>query len=584
MQLKTYLRAISKNLYQHQWRYLINVTLLQIVLVTMSALVLSTLFQWMLHNANETQLNKENYLHILLNPINIILLCVFIYVLALLMLIEFSFLTLLTYGDYKEEHYTIRTILLSAFNTFRQLFGIQLLYFIFYFILTLPLANLTMSSILTQDLYIPKFITGEIVKTPMGLTLYSLGIIIFAWLNYRLILVIPLMILCGYNVSHSMKHSWQLTRRHPFKLISVILILYTALLLSIIVLIVISVSVFSIIDSQGQNWATASLLFILLKGIFFFGTVMTKLILVATLVYYLMDQQPIQKKLTVIPSRPYSWIVKLVLIAILIGVSISSVYDLHEHPFNNKVDIIAHRGFVKKGVENSRESLKAAGDLKVDYVELDVVMTQDQQFVVIHDNELKRLTGQEGTVQDMTLSELQKLTLHQGDWTSKIMTLDEAVQQAKRQQTQLLIELKPYGKEPANYIDLLLKKVNQLHIGQHGKLMSLDYELISQIKKRTDAIECGYVIPFQIGDLPQTNLDFYLIEDFSYTPNLVTQAHHMHKQLYVWTINGENDIVKYLNTPVDGIITDDPDVVHQQKQTFLFENAYVQYAIRAFLY
>ncbi|HHU6751520.1 TPA: glycerophosphoryl diester phosphodiesterase membrane domain-containing protein [Staphylococcus pseudintermedius] len=127
------------------------------------------------------------------------------------------------------------------------------------------------------------------------------------------------------NVSHSMKHSWQLTRRHPFKLISVILILHTALLLSIIVLIVISVSVFSIIDSQGQNWATASLLFILLKGIFFFGTVMTKLILVATLVYYLMDQQPIQKQLTVIPSRPYSWIVKLVLIAILIGVSISSV-------------------------------------------------------------------------------------------------------------------------------------------------------------------------------------------------------------------------------------------------------------------
>ncbi|HHU6751519.1 TPA: hypothetical protein ACUI23_002245 [Staphylococcus pseudintermedius] len=36
---------------------------------------------------------------------------------------------------------------------------------------------------------------------------------------------------------------------------------------------------------------------------------------------------------------------------------------MHAHPFNNRVDIIAHRGFVKKGVENSRESLKAAGDI-----------------------------------------------------------------------------------------------------------------------------------------------------------------------------------------------------------------------------
>ncbi|MDI1802538.1 glycerophosphodiester phosphodiesterase family protein, partial [Staphylococcus aureus] len=55
--------------------------------------------------------------------------------------------------------------------------------------------------------------------------------------------------------------------------------------------------------------------------------------------------------------------------------------------------IIGHRGFEDKGVENSIPSLKAAAKANVEYVELDTIMTKDKQFVVSHDNNLKRLTG-----------------------------------------------------------------------------------------------------------------------------------------------------------------------------------------------
>jgi len=37
----------------------------------------------------------------------------------------------------------------------------------------------------------------------------------------------------------------------------------------------------------------------------------------------------------------------------------------------------------------------------------------------------------------------------------------------------------------------------------------------------------------------------------------VTQAHEMKKELYVWTINDKQKLTKYLQQPIDGLITDE---------------------------
>lgn len=584
MGLKKYISEIYRNLYQNKVSYIINAALLQIIMVLVSSFYLSFLFQLMLNFSRETQLNKENFVHIISTPINIIIIAIFIFSLAFLMFIEFSFLTLLTYGYYKKESYALKSIIKSAVRAFRQLFGLQFLFFILYFILTLPLANLGMSSLLTEDLYIPKFITGEIVKTPLGLGMYSLIMIILAFINYRLILVLPLAMLSDYTLLQSIKWSWILTKKHPYKLLLVIIVLQTALMLSILAMILLVVLIFSIIDPHGNHFFFSSLLFIILKALIFFGTVMAKLILVSTLVYYLIDQGNISKKLEVIPERPYSSVFKLIVTLLLATAALTSMYELRHDSFNKNVEIIGHRGYVKEGVENSMESLKAAGKMNVDYVEMDIVMTKDKEFAVIHDNELKRLAGSTRNVQDMSLSELKKMKIHQDGFNSKIMSLEEAVRQAEHQNTKLLIELKPYGHEPKNYVTILLDELNRLDVGKNAKLMSLDYQLMNDIKKTGYDIECGYIIPFQIGDLPKSSLDFYLIEDFSYSPILVKQAHKMNKKLYVWTVNGEEDITKYLNAQVDGIITDDADIVFQKKKEFLYQNKYSERALRALFY
>ncbi|EHJ08053.1 hypothetical protein CD113_01830 [Staphylococcus simiae] len=96
--------------------------------------------------------------------------------------------------------------------------------------------------------------------------------------------------------------------------------------------------------------------------------------------------------------------------------------------------------------------------------------------------------------------------------------------------------------------------------------MSLDYNVMTKLKRQAPEIDSGYIIPLQFGHFEDTNLDFFVIEDFSYTPRLVNQAHREHKQVYTWTIDGEEDITKYLQSPVDGIITDNADLAQQIKQ------------------
>ncbi len=70
--------------------------------------------------------------------------------------------------------------------------------------------------------------------------------------------------------------------------------------------------------------------------------------------------------------------------------------------------IIGHRG--AKGIvpENSLSGFKKAVELGIDGVELDVHLTKDGKLVVIHDMDLKKLTGIKIPIKQLTFKELKK--------------------------------------------------------------------------------------------------------------------------------------------------------------------------------
>ena len=93
--------------------------------------------------------------------------------------------------------------------------------------------------------------------------------------------------------------------------------------------------------------------------------------------------------------------------------------------------IIAHRGESFNAPENTMAAINLAWERDAEAVEIDVQLSKDNELVVIHDMDTKRLTGIDKKVKDQTLAELKKLDV--GSWKDitfkdeRIPTLDEVL-------------------------------------------------------------------------------------------------------------------------------------------------------------
>ena len=144
----------------------------------------------------------------------------------------------------------------------------------------------------------------------------------------------------------------------------------------------------------------------------------------------------------------------------------------------------------------------------------------------------------------------------------------------------LLVEVKMYGKEPSNMANIVADKFKELGIEKDFMVVSFDLKLMEEVKKILPELKTGYIMPLLLGDLPDTNVDFYALEDFSYNEKLAIQAKIKKKKLLIWTVNDIIKIRKYLREPVDGIITDELEELKEEKKYLKENNTYFDKYIR----
>ena len=144
----------------------------------------------------------------------------------------------------------------------------------------------------------------------------------------------------------------------------------------------------------------------------------------------------------------------------------------------------AHRGLHGNGVpENSMEAFRRAREK--DYgVELDVHLLADGNLAVFHDYELKRMTGKEGVIENLTVDQLDDYflagTMHTIPSFTKVLNLFDG-------RVPLIVELKAAGK---NYAELC-ERVCEILDSYHGKfcLESFDPRCVHWLRKnRPDLI------------------------------------------------------------------------------------------------
>ena len=212
-------------------------------------------------------------------------------------------------------------------------------------------------------------------------------------------------------------------------------------------------------------------------------------------------------------------------------------------------------------------AFKGARKLGADWIELDVQQTKDGRIIVIHDSNLKRITGLKKNVWELTYDEINALDAgshfnkkYKGE---KIPLLEEVIKWAKENKVKLNIELKPTGHE-INFEQSVLDIINNYGYKNSVVVTSQAYEVLINIKKIDKKIKTVYVMSIAYGDINKLKYaDGFSIEASNINNKLIFKIHENGKKIYAWTINKESSISEMINYNVDNIITDDVSLAQE---------------------
>ncbi len=149
---------------------------------------------------------------------------------------------------------------------------------------------------------------------------------------------------------------------------------------------------------------------------------------------------------------------------------------------------VAHRGYHDLNVkvwENTLSAFSRAIDRNY-AIECDVHLTLDGEAIVFHDNDLKRLAGEEGYVWQRTVAEMQALRI--GGTADHAPTLTETLELVAGR-VPLVVELKGIPGHDQG----LVRRVGELLSGYSGEvaIMSFDHWLIRDFARHAPGIPAG---------------------------------------------------------------------------------------------
>ena len=208
---------------------------------------------------------------------------------------------------------------------------------------------------------------------------------------------------------------------------------------------------------------------------------------------------------------------------------------------------IAHRGLTdENAVENSKLAYEQA--IKSGFpIEMDVQITKDGVAVCFHDDNLKRVTGVDKNINDVTYNELCTLTL--GGTEQKIMTFEQFLDFVNGQ-VPLMIELKMQKSKQYDVAKIALDHLKN-YKGEYA-VQSFDPRIVIAVKKYAP-----WVIRGQLGGIKDRgNVSFlnyvmckYMPLNFIAKPDFINCNIHVmpkkfNRPVIVWTVQTEDQLAQ----------------------------------------
>ncbi|SEB05279.1 glycerophosphoryl diester phosphodiesterase [Pseudobutyrivibrio sp. ACV-2] len=475
-------------------------------------------------------------------------------------------------------------------------FGMLLL---LYVVIIVPIIGIGFSVSLTENIYIPTFISSVIKAKPIfAVVYYGLGVVLF------LITVIGVFTLHGIMLDQKTPKDAAMASAKIVKAnLQDFLIRMTKILLRILCVVIVFLMVTNIIPTEllsvkgvdlpvgyhvdlanflGDNateldgkvvlYRVACATWLLLgRYTFFVVEIFTSsyLLLKLTQMYYTYTGKELQ---TVAPRKSkrghHRYIIRFSLIyvffavcSVLLGVFFEEITDYRD------TSITAHRTGGLLASENSLDGIIKAAEYGCAGSETDIQRTKDGEYIINHDTTFMRLCGVDKKPSEMTLSEIKKLrskdTTGSGEML-EVPTLEKLLDTGKGK-IKLFLELKG---QTADYqmVDDVVAMVKSKDMVDDVVLISLNYAAINYAEETYPEFETGILIFGGVGDLRKLNCDMIIMEEEMTNTTTVNLIHEADKTVGVWTVNTWEAMYHFLELDVDTVITDDIKMAFEVKE------------------
>jgi len=255
---------------------------------------------------------------------------------------------------------------------------------------------------------------------------------------------------------------------------------------------------------------------------------------------------------------------------------------------------IAHGGASSLAPQNTLAAGRKAREIGADLWGIDVRLTKDGVFILMHDESLERTTDVEEVfagrspwlVKDFTLAEIEELDA--GSWFvetdpfgqiaagnvspedqqsyigERVPTLREALEFTRESDWRIDIEVKPmdyFSQE--EIVQKLLALIGETEMEGRVMVSSFAHDLLRKVKELDPAIPTAALAIFAPRDpvryLEDLGADAYDPSPLAFNPRVAAELRSLGFGVYIWTYNETNQLQNFAAMEgVSGIFTDFP--------------------------
>ncbi|SDG56341.1 glycerophosphodiester phosphodiesterase [Psychroflexus sediminis] len=261
-------------------------------------------------------------------------------------------------------------------------------------------------------------------------------------------------------------------------------------------------------------------------------------------------------------------------------------------------DLQGHRGARGLATENTLQAFQKALELGVNTLELDVVVTKDNQVVVSHEpwmnadicldsdgNAIKKDDEKAFNIYQLTYEEVkafdcgsklnpafpeQELESAYKPLLKEVLNMADSLSKNHGKKIKYNIELKSlpegdgiYHPKPADFVKLVMEVLQKETKLKRVNLQSFDFRILQELYRSYPEVKLAALV--YKSDLETALVDLGFVPEI-YSPyfplvtkKLVSEAHDLGMKVIPWTVNETEQMKTLLKFGVDGLITDYPD-------------------------